>query len=428
MLPNDVLRIRPFRDLWLGQAISQLGDAFYYFAFMFMVKKVTGSDAMVGYVAALETLPFLLIGPYAGVLADRIDRRRIMLLSDVLSAGALLSFGLATCVNGSPPLWSLFVTPAILSSVRAFFMPAKNAAIPALVPGDKLMAANALSMATQNFMFLISLGVAGTIVSALYAISKETFLLTVTAVNTFSFLLSAYFIARLPRIAPDRTHATEAHPWLDLKEGLRYLKRRPELTMLISLGGIVGLFVSPFFVIYIAANDAWFGGRPEFLAWCEFGFFAGMIVASSWVGKLNLQRPGVGYVWGSVLVGLTIALMAFSKVTWLFVLWNVVAGLGLPFAQIPTSTYLQASVPDAFRGRVTSVLTTVSMGVMPIGQLMGGLLVQNVGLVASFLIMGLGIMAAGAIGFLSKPFWNMAMPKDEPVIVKPAIEPLANAG
>src|SRR5207253_876223 len=91
---RDVLRIRAFRDLWLGQAISQLGDSIYYVAFMFMAQQVTGKIAMVGYVGAMEMLPYLLIGPYAGVLADRLDRRKIMLLSDLTSATALVSFAI----------------------------------------------------------------------------------------------------------------------------------------------------------------------------------------------------------------------------------------------------------------------------------------------------------------------------------------------
>ncbi|MEA2554611.1 MAG: transporter, family, macrolide efflux protein, partial [Fimbriimonadaceae bacterium] len=80
MLSRELLRIRGFRDLWLGQAISQIGDSIYYVAFMFMAQKVTGSIAMVGYVGSMEMLTYLLVGPYAGVIADRNERKRIMLL------------------------------------------------------------------------------------------------------------------------------------------------------------------------------------------------------------------------------------------------------------------------------------------------------------------------------------------------------------
>ena len=120
MTYSDVLRIRPFRNLWLGQSISQIGDSLYYVAFMFMVKKVTGSSAMVGYTGALELAPYLLIGPYAGVLADRLDRRAIMLASDLLSALVLLGFSSVLIAGIAPPAWSILVLAFMLSAVRCF--------------------------------------------------------------------------------------------------------------------------------------------------------------------------------------------------------------------------------------------------------------------------------------------------------------------
>src|ERR1700722_2167935 len=103
---SQLLRIQPFRNLWLGQAISQFGDSFYYVAFMFMVQKVTGSIAMVGYVGACETVPYLLFSLYGGVIADRIDRRRIMLASDLLSGLSLCSLAALVWILGKPPVWS----------------------------------------------------------------------------------------------------------------------------------------------------------------------------------------------------------------------------------------------------------------------------------------------------------------------------------
>src|SRR5207248_180780 len=123
----------------------------YYVAFMFMAQEVTGSFAMVGYVGAMETLPYLLIGPYAGVLADRMDRKKILLFSDVASGLALLAFALSVeASHGRPPVWSLLAIPFALSSTRCFFTPAKSASIPNLVPSELLIQANALSSGTVS--------------------------------------------------------------------------------------------------------------------------------------------------------------------------------------------------------------------------------------------------------------------------------------
>jgi len=199
---SDALRIRSFKDLWIGQAVSQLGDSFYNIVFLFMVMETTKNVALTGFVAAMEWLPFLLLGPYSGVIADRIDRRRIMLSSDLVSANVLAAFGAIVLITGSAPLWALFVTPLILSAARVFFMPAKSAAIPRLVPADKLQIANALSATTQNMMPLLSLPLSATILAALFKLSPQAFLVSAVSLNMLSFLVSAYFIRRLPEIVP----------------------------------------------------------------------------------------------------------------------------------------------------------------------------------------------------------------------------------
>ena len=105
----QLLRIPAFRNLWLGQSISQIGDALYYVSFMFMVSQLTGRVDMVGYVGAVEMLPFFIFGPYTGVLADRIDRRLILLWSDLISGFVLVGLAVMAFAMGTPPVWSLFV-------------------------------------------------------------------------------------------------------------------------------------------------------------------------------------------------------------------------------------------------------------------------------------------------------------------------------
>ncbi len=414
MTYSTLLRIRPFRNLWLGQAISQIGDAFYFVVFMFMVRQITGDDAKVGLVAAVEALPYLLFSPYAGVLADRMDRRRIMLLSDIVSGAILVGFAVVLLLLGKPPLWSLFVAAAGISTVRAFFMPAKNATIPALVPADALMRANGLSIMTQNVMSLVALSVTAGVLATLYELSPQFFFLNAVSLNAVSFLASAFFIFQLPPVPPQRDEAA-AHPLQDLREGIRYLRGRRVLVVLMALQALMSLCISPFFVVYLAANAQWFGGKPAPISWFEFSFFSGMVVSSLIVGRLAIQRPGQGFIWGLTMCGAAIAAMAFSPIFWLFVLWNLAAGLSVPFAQIPITTYLQVSVPDAFRGRVNSVFSMLQMGVTPLGMGLGGWLIARVGLVWMFLAMGTGVGLAALAGLLDREFREARMPGAEGV-------------
>lgn len=408
----EILRHRGFRNLWLGQAISQLGDAFYYVVFMFMVKKLTGDALMVGLVGAVETLPFLFFSAYGGVLADRIDRRKIMLYSDVVSGMVLLAFCAMVFVYGNAiPLWTVFATAFLTSAVRSLFLPAKNAAIPNLIPEDKLIQANSLSYMTQSWMPMIGLALSAGVLSQLYAVSEKWFFVIAIFVNASSFFFSAFYIAKLPSIVAKREEAVQPHPWTDLKEGVRYIGRHGALKALMILSVFMSLTISPFFVVYIEANDRRFGGLPQNLALCEFTFFVGLIIGGYLVAKTNIRRPGLGYIWGLSVTGISVALMAWSYNFNVFCALNIVAGIAVPFADIPIASYLQLTVEDSFRGRVNSALTMMRMGITPLGLGLAGLMVKGLGLIGAFLLMGIGMLVVALAGLMSAPFRLSVMPE-----------------
>jgi MFS transporter, DHA3 family, macrolide efflux protein len=211
VLRNPLLSFRGFRDLWLGQVISQFGDAFSYVVTSFMVKRLTGSDADVGLAGAAEFLPFVLIGPYAGVLADRIDRRKIMIVSDVSSGFLLLAFTVFILVTKKPPVEVICLNALLLCSSRAFFMPAKNASIPRLVPEDLVGKANSLAFATSQFMPMLGLVLSAAVLGIVYHTSPAWFYAVSTGINALSFFGSAFFIRRLPSILPDHEAASANH-------------------------------------------------------------------------------------------------------------------------------------------------------------------------------------------------------------------------
>ncbi len=408
---RDVLRLPTFRRLWLGQAVSQLGDSFYFVIFMFMVQKITGSAAMVGFVGAAETLPYLLLSLYGGVLADRLDRRRIMLSSDLVSGGVLLAFGLLVfATSGTPPIWTLFVVPLLLSVARVFFMPAKNAAIPAVVPPESLTLANSLSSATQNFMPMIALSLSATVLAVLYDRSRGTFFGLAVMLDALSFFVSAGFLFRLPSIIPDRDKATELHPWTDLKEGIQYVRGRHTLSLQISLNAIFALCVSPFFVVYVAANEQWFGGHPNTLAWFEFSFCAGLVLSSILVGRLKIRHVGQGFIWGLGFVGVFVIAMGVSTHFWIFLFWNFACGVSIPFADIPIATWRAMTVPDRYQGRVNSLQFMVQSGSQPIGMSLGGMLEQRLGLSMVFYLMGIGMLLACLAGLFDREFRSLKLP------------------
>lgn len=410
----QVLEHRSFRDLWLGQSISQLGDAFYFVTFMFMAEKLTGTVSTAGLVGALEAIPYLLFSPYAGVLADRMDRRRIMWLSDIVCGVALLLFGAVLAFNASPPIWLLCSVAFLLSTIRCFFLPAKSASIPNLIPKERVVEANAFSMTTQSLMPLIGLAFAASLMAPLYETSARWFFFTCVVINAVSFFGSSVYIARLPEILPDRKDGDQPHAWQDFKLGWGYLKTRRELQIWLAMLTVFRLFVSPFFVVHLAANKEWFGGKPSTLAWFEFSFFAGMIIASPIVGKLKVTKPTLTFSYGLAAVGAFVAAMAISPFFWPYVIWNVLCGLAVPYADIPMNAYMQLSVPDEFRGRMNSVTSMIGMGIMPIGMLMAGWMVEVIGIKWALVVMGAGMFFACLAGLLDKTYRDARMPEIKP--------------
>jgi len=405
MFPSKPLAIRPFRNLWLGQAISQFGDAFYYVIFMFMVKKISGSTTMVGVVGAAETMPYLLFSAYAGVLADRLDRRRLMLVSDLASGAFLGLFGVLVYFVPTPPAWTMVLTPFALSSARVFFMPAKSAAIPALVPENLLMAANALSSITQSMAPMIGLALSMSILGALYSLSQAWFFLVAIIVNLASFLISAAYVRMLPAVAPVRVEEKQ-HTFTEFRTGLAYLVRHRVLRVYLVVQTMVSFMIAPFFVAYVEANNRWLGGTPQGLCGMELTFFVGLVISSGLIPRFKHRRPGLGFAFAVFIVGACVAAMGYCRTVFLFCVLNIVCGLVLPFCDVPLATYIQMEVEDGLRGRVNSVINMLKMGVMPLGMLIGGAIVEEAGPTDGFLVMGIGMAVAALIALASPSFRN----------------------
>src|ERR671912_85819 len=155
----DLLRRnRSFRQLWLGQVVSQMGDWFNTIALYTIILKLTGSGRDVGLLLVARFIPSFLFGPIAGVIADRFSRQRIMIVSDLLRAVVVLGF---LFVRRADQLWILYVLTVLQLGLSTFFEPAKTAAIPPVVEDRELVAANAISSVTWSVMLTIGAALGG---------------------------------------------------------------------------------------------------------------------------------------------------------------------------------------------------------------------------------------------------------------------------
>ena len=411
----DILRIRDFRNLWFGQAISRIGDAFYFLGPMFVIKRVFHDNALVGYLGAAEAVPYILFGTLAGAIADRIDRKQIMLWAEALCTGIMFAYLLFLMLtNGFPPKWVFFAVGVSMSTIRVFFFPAKNAAIPRLVPPDKLFAANALSAGTDQFGWLIGNALMVTLGMIADSVGLMQFLKILVLVNGISFLVSVFCIAVLPAIQILRDeHHEEQHVFTDIIEGIAYAKRDRVigLSLLTTFG--LGLFISPFFVVYLATNEAWFGNKASPLAFIETCFIVGMLSMSFIIPRLKIKKAGMAYSLGLTIAGISILIMGGSKFFGLYCLWNLVCGFAIGGVDVPMRTYQQLKVPDQYRGRILSLGQLIWMSVQPLGMALGGQLLILLGIVKMHVFMGAGFAATGALPMLDKEFREATIP-DQP--------------
>lgn len=413
--PRDVLSIRDFRNLWIGQAISRIGDALYFLGPLFVVKKLFDDDAMVGYVGALEAVPWLLFGTIAGAMADRMDRKKLLVWSDLLSTIVLLIFLVyLLLIPGDPPRWPFYVFGPLLSTLRVFFSPAKNAVIPRLVPPEKLMGANAFSAATDQFAWLLGNLLTAILGSIVESFSPGRFLQVMVIANAISFGVSVWFLAKLPSVEPERDNIHESHMFEDVVKGIEYAKKDEVigLSLLASFG--LALFMSPFFVVYFAINKQWFDNKIATVALIEGAFIIGMLAMSFIVPRMKFHRPGMAYSLGLAVAGAMVVFMGFSPFVTVYAFWNLVCGFAIGAVDVPMRTYQQLKVPDEYRGRIMSLGMLIWMSVQPFGMALGGAILKFLGPVLMHMVMGLGFGITGLVPLANKAFREATIPEITP--------------
>lgn len=396
----------------MAQAVSLLGDSIYFLVFMFMAKKASDDNLTVGLVMAASAVPFLLLSPTAGVVADRFDRRRIMAVADFGSA--LLTLGLAGLAwfFPVPSPWVIGTFAFALSCINAFFMPARMAAMPRVLPENLLSRGNAVFMVTQQFMWLLGTALNLLVLAAIYELVPGKFFFAAAIFNSVTFLFSSYWVLRLPNLSPERgeSHDAPAGGWAEFKSGVAVVFRNPVLKVALPTNILAQTFISGFFIAYLEANEVWFKGDFKQFALIEVSFALPMAIFGYVVGRMTIRRPGFAYSWATGIVGITVLLMAWGQELWFFILCNVVAGFIIPFAWLPIQTYIQSAFADEVRGRVSSAWVSSQMSVQPVGMLCVGPLIDWLGLANAIVVMGGGMAVAGFVGLFFKGNRETTMP------------------
>ncbi len=397
-----------YRHLWYAQLVSEMGDWFNQVAVFTLALYYTRSALSITFILIAQTIPSTLIGPVAGVVLDRVNRKHALIISD--AARAVVALG-PIFVTSPQRVWWLYALTFLLASASPFFNAGRLALIPSITEANEILSANAITQATHSATLGIGSALAGLLIAPLGF--RDAFLL-----NSLSFAGSAWFISRIrfqPRRAADTNGeecaidaalpARHEGVWREFRGGLSYISREPLLVGILLLG----------------------------VGWATGG--GAMQVLFSVFGDLVFHRGafGIGVLYGSAGIGLAVAAaianrfgdrlsfpaykrllticylcygglyIAFSQMR---SFWTAVLLIGLSRYFIGTSSVLNLSrmmriIPDEFRGRVFATNETMTLTTMLLSMLLAGTL-------ASFYGARIVALAAGTLSGLTGIWWGIA--------------------
>jgi MFS family permease len=345
-------RNRNFRLLYIGQTISQLGDWFNTVAVYALLLDLTGSATAVAWMLIVQMLPIALVGPLAGVVVDRLNRRRIMMAADLLRGCVILGLLL---VRRADQVWIAYVVTALAVTAQAFFEPARTATIPNVTSADELLPANALSSATWSAMLAIGASVGGLVTAAFGR--NVAF-----AVNAASFFVSCVFIAstRYDSTPPVRARLKG---WAaltgasDLADGVRYIRASSHVAALMfvkagwGLAGGILLLLTIFGQRVFPVGGSAAAGIGVLYGARGIGAALGPILLRFILGqKPSALRRAIGPAY--FVIGVFYAALSGAPGLFTAAACVLLAHFGGSILWVFSTVLLQMEVPDAFRGRV----------------------------------------------------------------------------
>jgi MFS family permease len=392
------LRHRNFQLFFGGQLISLIGTWMQTVAQSWLVYRLTGSGLLLGSVGFASQIPVFLVAPLGGITADRGNRQRIVIATQV--ASMILAFVLAGLTLANKiTVKEVFILAALLGVVNAFDIPGRQAFLVDMVGKEDLMNAIALNSSMFNGARVIGPAVAGILVARL----GEGWCFFANAVSYIAVIIGLVMM----RVHAPPKASLQTSPFDHIVEGFQFVWRTAPIRALMILLGLVSVTGMPYVVLMpIFADRILHNGGQEFasligshdLGAVRLGILMGAAGVGALLGALTLAArsgvKGLGRWIGTCCAGFGISLIlfSFSKSFWLSVFLLMPAGYFIMLQMASSNTLIQVMVPDALRGRVMAVYSMMFMGMAPIGALLGGALSDRLGAPWTVAIGGLASM------------------------------------
>jgi len=377
-----------FLKFWVGQTVSNLGSSVTMFALPLLVFKLTGSPLNLGVTMATTYLPYLLFGLVLGAWVDRVDRKRLMIATDVARA---LVIALIPLLDGAGLLdvWVLYAVAFATSTLTIAFDAAEFAAIPSLVPSkDDLVSANGRIQASYNAAqvagpLLAGLLIASISVQQLFWLDAASFLVSATSLLAVRRRFNLEPAGRAQQGEQSRDGRQRRPIRRDVADGLRYVLRHPVLRSISAMMAIINLISSTTYAQLVLFAKQRLSATDTQVGLLYSAASVGVVVLSLLAGRVRRLLPFSKVALGAlVLDGLMILAMSLTRQYWVALpLWAAAAGLGIMF-NINTVSLRQQIVPNELLGRVISIAGVLAWSAIPLGTLLGGIAIQRTGNVA----------------------------------------------
>ena len=402
------LEERQFRRLYFARAFSQLGDGLLPVALAFAVLDIDSSPSALGFVLAARSVPlvaFLLVG---GVWADRLERQRLMLASDLLRAASQATVAVLV-LTGRAELWHLIVLTFVYGLGAAFFLPASTGLIPQVVSPARLQQANALLSMTGSAFAVLGPALAGVII----AVAAPGWAI---AVDSATFLVSAAFLARLT--LPAAVARVPLGFLTELRDGWREFRSRTWLWVdgvFSALGN--ALVLSPLWALGPVVAERELAGASSW-ATIVTAFGVGSVAGGVLAIRLRPRWPLRVAVASLLTLALPPAMLAIPAETGVIAVASFAAGLGLIFFNTIFETTVQQHVPAESLSRVSSIDWVLSLGLQPIGFALAGPAAEAWGLSTALACAAVWGVVSTAVVLAVPSVWNL--PRQEGHDVDPA--------
>jgi MFS family permease len=350
---------RNFRRLWLAQIVSEIGDWFYTLSIYTLLLQLTGHAGSVALALVLQVLPQTFVGPTAGVVNDRLKRKHVMIVADLVRFAVVLAM---LFVRSRSMVWLIYPLLLAETTMTAFFEPARSSVIPNISVESEVLVANTLSSATWSVNLLIGASVGG-VVAAFFGRD------TVFILNALSFLTSAVLISGMRFAEPHADAAPPLRPrdlvdFSPVLEGIRYI--RSHRTLLPAVFAKAGeLMVGPSWVIFTVMGAREFAvhgrgidaaggamlGMSILLGGRGLGALVGPLISARWAGESD-HRLRLGILFGYLTIAIGYGVLGASRSVWMAAMCAMLAHMGGSTVWVFSTTLLQLHTEDRFRGRV----------------------------------------------------------------------------